>query len=331
MSMLVKNFHALVLIVMFILVKWNFLSFRIRELNLFVASAYIPPNLKASEISKIRDFFIEMIDCEFLRHPYSNLLICGDFNRFDSSFFSEQFSLYNCVKSPTRKDAVLDHIWLNTDFAERYHFDACIGPPIMSCDHNTVFLYGKCGDTSYKNLVKVWDFRRSNIDKFLRIVSNVDFSDIVNAPSVNDMCEQFYSCLYSAASFIPTSYVTFTCNDKPWVTPVLKHLINLRWRAYRTQNWGLFVHYKKKVRDEIDKAKRLWVQRNTNTSKNLWKVVNEVRGKELSGDYDALINNERGLQYFLIKLQCELSKHFNNSTNVDSDFYQDEPWHVHSA
>ena len=48
-------------------------------------------------------------------------------------------------------------------------------------------------------------------------------------------------------------------NDKPWMTPKLKMLINSRYDAFRSKQFPKFIHLKEKVKKEIQKAKRAWL------------------------------------------------------------------------
>lgn len=42
--------------------------------------------------------------------------------------------------------------------------------------------------------------------------------------------------------------------DKPWLTPLIKAMIDDRWTAYREKDWARYNHLKCKVRSEIMKA-----------------------------------------------------------------------------
>ena len=165
-------------------------------------------------------------------------MIAGDFNTFDTSIFSVNFSLQNSVVTPTRNQSVLDQIWVNSDLCDVYT-DAQVGPPLGTSDHNTVIMKGKRSIPSSR-IVKVWDFRSSNLEKFCYQLSLSDFSGIFSADNVNDMCAIFYEKLHVAVATIPFSLVTLSSNDKPWITPLLKLLINRRWNAYRDKEWQLF-------------------------------------------------------------------------------------------
>ena len=174
--------------------------------------------------------------------------------------------------------------------------------------------------------MKVWDFRKSNIERFNCSLAMSDFSQVLLKDDVDDMCSEFYSVLREAMACIPSTYVTLSDKDKPWMTPVLKTLINKRWNAYRTKQWQLFAHYKIKVKQEIRKAKLIWTQRQMSSSKNVWKVVNEVRGKSSRNNFGSLIQRFGGLGEFLPALQNELNKNFNTEDSGELKTAVNESW-----
>ena len=92
-------------------------------------------------------------------------------------------------------------------------------------------------------------------------------------------CDTFYSCIEDAYQLIPHVYVEMTSNDKPWVTPTLKHLINKRYEAFRQKNYSLYEHYKVKVESEIVKAKNGWISKMKEQKRNIWEITRNIRGK----------------------------------------------------
>ena len=305
-------------------------SMRIPSLNLFVVCAYVPPSLKSNEADRISEYFVDTLDAHLSCFPDSNLMIAGDFNTFDSSIFADNFSLQNCVLLPTRKRAVLDQIWVNSDLGNAYT-EARIGPPLGTSDHNTIIMTGKESTLASSIVVKVWDFRSSNLEQFCHRLSLSDFSGIFSTDNVNDMCDIFYEKLQFAAMTIPFSFVTLSSNDKPWITPLLKCLINRRWNTYRNRQWELFEHYKKKVKDEIRKAKLIWTQRHVNSSKNVWKVVNEARGTKSKSSYTSLIEAHGGIDNFLSAVSNELRNNFNQKEDVYQMVADGSSWHFQAS
>ena len=98
--------------------------------------------------------------------------------------------------------------------------------------------------------------------------------------SPNDKCNILQGIIFDCmCNTIPISYVTMTSRDKPWMTPYLKHLINLRWKAYRNRNFVLYNHYKNKVKNHIVIARKNWASRCSSANvKSMWSVVNSISG-----------------------------------------------------
>jgi len=301
------------------------LAVKIPSLKLLVICAYIPPNLRNVTMDEISEFLTISLDNELLLNPDLNVMVCGDFNTFDSCIFEQRFSFYNCVKLPTRQNSILDQIWISCNLRDFYNDEAVVGPPLDNSDHQTVFLFGKRCQKVQK-IVKLWDFRRSNVDRFLYLLSITDFSSFLNNDCVDELCHIFYAHVYAAMSFVPSDYVTLTTSDKPWITPLLKHLINKRWNAYRCKDWKLYHHFKIKVKQEIMKAKSTWARRQIKSSKNVWKVVREVRGNRPNSDFRQLITEFGNMDNFLQAFQQELNKNFNWQPDEDLESFEDEEW-----
>ena len=159
-----------------------------------------------------------------------------------------------------------------------------------------------------RNYVPVWDFRDSNVMEFLRRLESTDFTVLDNEATVDDMCSKFYELLSQPLNAIPCEFVRFSVNDKPWVTPVLKSLINKRWEAFRCKNWSLYNHYKKKVKIEISKAKRIWSQRQSKSPRGLWNIVKSLKGTRQKEPWRRLLLEAGGFQEFLTSLTAELCK-----------------------
>ena len=74
----------------------------------FLLCAYVPPNLKADVFLLIKTHIIDIFDHLLSLYPNVNMLLCGDFNRYDFSFVSHNFNLVNVVSIPTFGNSTLD-------------------------------------------------------------------------------------------------------------------------------------------------------------------------------------------------------------------------------
>ena len=285
-----------------------------KSFSMICCGIYVPPGLHKAEHDVITDYLTTEFDLFLTSHPNDKLLIAGDFNDFSTEFFIDNFNLINRVDEATRKNAVLDHIWINDDLCDFYPYCANVGPPLSSSDHNCILLSPVCRRDSDLNCrsVLVWDFRDSNISEFLLRLSTTDFDAINQERSLDDMCSKFYELLWQCVAAIPCEAVSFTSRDKEWMTPVLKSLVNKRWRAFREKNWTLFQHYKTKVKQEVVKAKHMWCQKQKKTTRGLWNVVRSLRGSNAKDPWRHLIDQSGCLQDLLQQITSHFQSNFND-------------------
>jgi hypothetical protein len=275
----------------------------------------------------LTDFLSQEFDCFLASQPSVKLVVAGDLNDFSTGFLSEQFCLVNTVTDPTRNNAILDHIWIDEDLRNLYVTPAAVGPPLKNSDHNCILLSPlKRQPNESRRLALVWDYRSSNIAEYLRRLSFVDFSQTLNATSVDDKCEKFYETLKWPLSAIPCEPVYFSTRDKPWITPVLKLLINKRWDAFRQKKWAMYKHYKAKVIVEVKKAKLAWRKKNSGSARGMWKVVNSIRGAQQKDPWHNLIAQHGDLHGLLNALTNEFCNNFNSSPDADLLPLCDDGW-----
>ena len=248
----------------------------------YVLCAYVPPGLTIDKIVRFRIFVTDMLDFVLRSTPEASVYVCGDFNRYDLSFLEQDFNLTNIVHLPTFRDATLDKVFCESHNA--HHFDVKSSPSLGNAVnlHKVVIIskkseHDKCEENNF--LQKVYDFRKSNVNAFCKRMSEVDWTDFYQFTDVNNCTEYFYDKFSIAMSEIPVSFVKTTERTKPWITPLVIDLINKRWKAFHEKNFILYNHYKKKVKSEIHKCKIVWSNRMRSSSKGIWSIVKEIRGK----------------------------------------------------
>ncbi|XP_076069589.1 uncharacterized protein LOC143041511 [Oratosquilla oratoria] len=84
--------------------------------SIIMCVVYHPP--RAHTAALLSDHIIETADSLRLKYPAAKLVICGDFNRLDTSEILHQLSLTQVVNFPTHKQTTLDLIM--TDMAQQY-------------------------------------------------------------------------------------------------------------------------------------------------------------------------------------------------------------------
>ena len=299
------------------------------NISLICCGLYVPPNLSSAVHVTITDFLMFEFDHALSLYPDIKLIIAGDFNDFCTDFLSEHLGLVNTVVDATRGDAILDQIWIDEELRDLYAASATVGPPLKNADHNCILLPPVCDSAAERHRpTLVWDYRASNISEYLRRLSCTDFAETLNATSVDDMCEKFYDALVWPLSAIPCHLVSFSTTDKPWMTPILKLLINKRWQAFRERNWTAYLHYKAKVKTEITKAKRIWSKKQSKTTRGLWNVVKTIRGSRHKDPWVKLVEEFGSLESLLERLSAEFCKNFNSAVDSDLLPLTEESWSI---
>ena len=120
-----------------------------------------------------------------------------------------------------------------------------VGAPIGNSDHCTVILrsHVKQNEISSPKVKTLYDFRLSNIASFLYELQLLDWSPIYDEKCDFEVkCRYFHDMIrFAFNKTIPVSHVTLSISDKPWMTPLLKVLINERWKAYREKDFNKFL------------------------------------------------------------------------------------------
>jgi hypothetical protein len=200
--------------------------------------------------------------------------------------------LVNVVNIPTFGDSILDKFFCQNNLQS---FKVATAPGLGSAlhSHNIVVISRDSqpnDDNVSIDLHKVYDLRKSFVMSFCNQLATTDWSFLSTTSDVDHCVKLFYERIDSALSVIPVSFVKFTSKTKPWITPIVIDLINKRWKAFRDKNFCLYRHYKKKVKEEIVKSKKIWSDKMCNSSKGVWAIVNDVRGKTDSNSVNRIVS-----------------------------------------
>ena len=267
----------------------EYISLDLLSCHVFVFVMYVPPNLLNSSLQDLRGKINYEIDRLLSLKPNYDVLILGDFNRLKSSEICDDLTLSDIIDQPTRGDNILDHILVSENILSVYdsrgvkHY-----APIGKSDHLVI-----CAEPSILNDVPssarvhtVYDFRKSNLQHLYSRLSQVDWKSLLSSnDDVNAMCLLFNRTFMELiAACIPQRKVTLSSKDKEWLTPLTKSLIDDRWDAYRNKQWSKYKDLQIKVKREIDKCKRLYVDRLKHGNK-LWRIVRQITGRNNTGNW----------------------------------------------
>ena len=295
------------------------------DLSLSVWCLYVPPQLSSCIHREISDKLVNIYDSILHSFPEMKFVIMGDFNDLNTNLFQTNFVCINRVTKPTRGDAILDQVWISEELEESFPADAEIRPPLSTSDHSVAFL--KSTLPLKRNMVvkTVFDYRRNNIDNFLQRLHSSCFRKVYDGENVDEKCHSFYEIFFDALSMIPRREVVMTMQDKPWMTPLLKLMIEDKWVAYRTRNWPVFNHLKEKIKLEILKAKRNWSDRIQKRDKNVWNIVREIQGKQKNNTYPDI--GPKGSS-FVSELTDVFNSYFNDRPDTELRHLSNEEWDI---
>ena len=210
----------------------------------------------------------------------------GDFNDMSVKDICESCKLKQIVKVPTRKDATLDLIMINS--GNDMYRDPITLPSISSSDHLCVLLKPKeivkTKIRKEKNFIR--KFKRSAIDFFGSWITWFDWSELIKLKDVNDKVAYFAAITWiMVEKYFPLTPVTITNTDKDWVTPNIKKLIAQRQKAHKLNNYELRNSLAKKIRIEIRRAKVRYHKKKkesilSSNSKEWYRHINNIIGNK---------------------------------------------------
>ena len=157
----------------------------------------------------------------------------------------------NCG-SETRQNNIPNQIITNMFNLYNFHI---ILPPIEKSDHHPVLCRPwPCSNGVHMlNKAKSIEINTRSMGHnerclFVDALTKVDWSMLYNMPTCEEKSCYFYKTMSSLTdTFLPTKTITRVVNDKPWVTPQFKQLIQTRqclWIASDEVNYN---RYRNKV------------------------------------------------------------------------------------
>ena len=208
-------------------------------------------------------------------------MIAGDFNRCDTAFLS-LLNLSNIVNFPTRNNAFLDKIFVNS----LKHFNVYLRAPLGSSDHCILKLmpkiYGHLGHIALTKDRHV-RVRRRNCDtsaiiSLQHMLNSTDF-DIFYNPDLSlhvETLSSYLNFILDICCPFETLYIRTDC----FSSPKLKQLRRLKEKAYKcgdkTQVKKLSISIKKEIKGLNEKYVHTLIG-NPNY-RDVWKVIKQLGG-----------------------------------------------------
>ena len=273
----------------------------IKVCKTLILCIYIPPDIPIKILKILNDKIVFFLDDALANKSDYKTIITGDFNHFNTCTLCDDLDLIDIVRRPTRMNSTLDHILISAQLSDIYsENNVQYDSPIGASDHLllTATPYGKTWRNNDRQYHKVYDLRNSNLLNLMNAASTIDWlGPLKNLKCVDSMWREFHSCLSELLHrFIPCKTIVITDKDKEWMTPITKGLINDRWKAFREKNWTRYNFLKGKVKEEIEKAKKITATKLMESSTGLWKLTNLISGKNNKDTWKTLIIKHGGAQ-----------------------------------
>ena len=242
-------------------------------------------------------------------HPYSGVLLVGDFNQFPDRLLTSQLRLKQIIKHPTRGTAILDKCFTDMD---SFYKDFAIVPPIGASDHNAIICYPCWISPDSKGEVEIRTTRvRGHNEKalFYHDLRNVRWEPLYYAQSYEDKLGIFCATMsHFIDKHFPFKIVKRHSEDKPWVTDHFKSLVAQRQVAFLKGDLITYRKLRNKVNRMSSKLESSFYSTKVANltsvdSRNWWKHMKELLGlsskrnsfddiaqSECNGDQNALAN-----------------------------------------
>ena len=297
--------------------------------NILYGIIYIPPGFNMNDQQTLNLHLINIFDNLLLKYTHHSIILCGDFNFFNTSTLTSNLNLKTCTSSATRNNNILD-IFLISEFIFTKFHQCKVGPPICNSDHNTILL-------EPKQLLQhpiapkfCLNLNHSSLKAFFSCLNNANWCSehpCHNSKDVNLTVNLFNDIIQTAKTVIPQFNITLSSKDKPWVSYKLKHMFNSKWDAWRSNNMSKFNYLKTKIRNEIISCKQKWANNIKNQSSNMWSAINKIRGKDsnpiskLLADHNYNLHNLINAitqQFSNIYGPISMNESFSNYENEDT-------------
>ena len=194
---------------------------------LYVALIYYPPDQRYCDA--LAEHILYTVDNYHRENPNANFIVCGDFNAFDPSLFTDS-PLVQISDFATRGNAHLDRIFISDTSALKEIYPVT---PNISTDHLAI-IANFSGFKPGTRKVAIRDFRESAKHSFNSAMDGFDFEYIYHIPDVSMALKELILVIQTLLDeHCPKKFVLIKPKDPPFVTPLIKLLLTKKRRLQR--------------------------------------------------------------------------------------------------
>lgn len=234
--------------------------------SFIVIGAYHPPLPNYSSLDLL-SYLVDRINSFANTHSNCVIIVIGDLNQLDINPIIDETDLVNVPIGPTRGDSCLDRVLLTHP---NYYSSIEAVDINMFTDHKAILLSPKYRVPAERCNATFHDLSFYNQCRFNEYMNNLDFSFVYNSIDTNIVDDIDSLILDGFLSCFPIITVKMSNKDPAWVTPRIKHIINLKNRAKKHGQIAKSEALAKKV------AKMKNSEHLSKGSRDWWKNVNTI-------------------------------------------------------
>ena len=235
-------------------------------------------------------------DLECILSNYSDpvIILAGDFNSLDTTFFEQDFGLCQMVVSITHGTKIIDKVF--TSHPGLYTCSTL--KSIVKTKHMAVLMhpvYHQPKKQATRKKVILYDLRSNNISRLRHAIGVYNWTDLFQAHDICHVYQQFLNTIHLLLHVnVPTKTVTVGPRDPTYITPAVKALLAKRNRLRKKGHIVKANVIADKINHLIDKNRESCLSKLINaTPKELWSSVNgrrksnksiEINGSPLNAD-----------------------------------------------
>ena len=235
--------------------------------------------------SDLLDFLSDCCEEILLSNPNSKIIIAGDINQLDIKDLTHHHAIQQIVKAPTRGQNTLDVFLTNCPL---YWKTPSVFQGLVRSDHLAVLVLPRITSKPIRKFIYFRDVREHRKIEMERKLADFDWSSV----STNtDLCESvrlFNATLMTMFNdCFPLKKVKVSSRDPPYMSPLVKHLCNIRNKNIRNfksaDNFILQERINKLIRENQVQAVKNENRKSTKGTKSWWDTVNKMTGKKNQG------------------------------------------------
>ena len=277
--------------------------------------------------AEVIDFLVDVVAHSRLVHATKSVIVCGDFNGLSDEIpaINALLNTESLFSFPTREGSQLDHVL--TDCKSAFQ-EAYSSAPIGRSDHHVIVCPTMKMFHSKVLKIEIRSKTPVHCAKFAAALSCAPFLSQVKAETdASAAVELFTKDLYNIYNEnFPLRCVKLRTDDKPWIKPSLKLLINKRDRAFHNGNNAKYIRLRESVILHTKKLKRdfLTSTSGSNRSRSEWNAINKLLNRKHFARIDV---NPGQLSSIFSSVYVTPSHNFN----IDESILPSHPMHISSS